>query len=117
MSDRLSRARQIAEGNHGRVVAEDGDAVVVEVPADVAPGLAGIWGQGGFSAQFIGQTTRDAPRRVTNWQTGAVIVCEGDLVTTSFYRYRIGLRPAQEGVQQPRPADLTAPTPPWPGCA
>ncbi|WP_315703881.1 MULTISPECIES: hypothetical protein [unclassified Bradyrhizobium] len=41
-------------------------------------GLAGIWGMGGFSAQFVGQTTRDAPRRVRNSQTEAIIFCEGD---------------------------------------
>ena len=48
--------------NHGRVIGHDGDVVEkIEVPADVAIGLAAIWGEAGIVPAFMGCDTR--PRR------------------------------------------------------
>ncbi|MGC2779992.1 MAG: hypothetical protein WA418_30570 [Bradyrhizobium sp.] len=91
MSDLAARLRLVVEANHGSVISDHGNIWRVEVPADVAPGLAGVLA--GFRAQFVGQTTRDAPRRVTNWQTGEVIVCHGDNVTTAYLAYEVDLAP------------------------
>ncbi|MGJ4888993.1 hypothetical protein ACQR1Y_12405 [Bradyrhizobium sp. HKCCYLRH3099] len=88
--ERAEQVRRIAELAHGRVVARNDDVMTIEVPADVSIGLHRLWGQGGFAVQFRGQTTRAAPRRVTN-TNGQTIVCEGDLVTTAFYTLDVQL--------------------------
>jgi hypothetical protein len=71
---KAERCRQIAEANFGKVLAEDDDG----------RGLAGL------VPVFTGQTTALAPRRVVD-MAGRPVVCPGDLVTTAFYRYRVGL--------------------------
>ena len=85
--DRADRVRTVTESNHGRVVSREGDAMMIEVPADIAPALGRLWGEGRYALQFTGQITRLAPRRVADI-SGQVIVCDGDMVTTAFYRYR-----------------------------
>ena len=37
----------IAVGNFGKVISCDGNVKTIEVPADVAIGLAALWGMGG----------------------------------------------------------------------
>jgi hypothetical protein len=92
---RAARVKAIVEGNFGRVAFRSGDKMVVDVPADLAMGLP--WGSAGFVPVFIGQSVELAPRRVTdmNYRT---VVCEGDLVTTAFYRYEIDLKPVSAPV-------------------
>jgi hypothetical protein len=85
---RAERVRQIVEGNFGRVAFRDGNRVVVDVPADIAPGLP--WGLAKFVPVFVGTSTEMAPRRVAD-MNGNTVVCDGDLVTTAFYRYEIDL--------------------------
>ncbi len=78
--------------------------MVVELPADAAIGVNAIWGEGGFSTQFIDSTTRLAPRRVR------------DLVTTVFNRYHIFLAGrVPEAVPIPTPADITRQPPRFKG--
>ena len=47
----------------------------IEVPSDIAIGLAALWGMGGFSPQFIETTTRLAPSRVAGMQ-GNIVICD-----------------------------------------
>jgi hypothetical protein len=96
MSDlaaRADRVKAIAECVGGKVLDRNGDTVRIEIPADTAPpGLVTLWGEGGFVPIFKSQDTRLASRRITNMQ-GQTVICEGDLITASFYRYTVDLRP------------------------
>jgi hypothetical protein len=109
MSDleaRADRVRAVTEANFGKVISRDGDVMTIEVPADIAPGLATIWGMGRFVAIFIGQTTRPAPRRIITMQD-RVVACDDLPVTTAFYRYRIDLEPRPAGQPAPLPGEIT----------
>jgi 1-deoxy-D-xylulose 5-phosphate reductoisomerase len=82
--------RAVLGRNHGRVVTREGDVMTIEVPADVAIGLAAIWGEAGINPVFIGCDTRQAERRVFDAK-GHTIVCGGDMVTTTMNKYRVYL--------------------------
>ena len=77
------------------IVERTGNTMQVEVPADISPGLAPIWGVGDFGLVHRGQVTRLAPRRVLNMES-KVLVCENDPVTTVFFVLDIDLAPAEE---------------------
>ena len=87
---RYARVVAIVEANHGRLIAREGDTVEIEVPADVAIGLAAIWGRAGINPVFIGCDMRQSERRVLD-HDARTVVCHGDMVTTSFNRYRVYL--------------------------
>jgi hypothetical protein len=107
LDTRAERVRQITEGNHGKVLGREGDVMTIEVPADVAIGLNAVWGMGKFSTQFLGCETRLAPRRVFDADHHTV-VCHGDMVTTSFYKFHVYLTasPAQNTSAAPTPAEI-----------
>ena len=111
LKDRADRVKAIVERNFGRILSRDGDVMRIETPADLAPGLAGTFGLGGFVPIFMGQSIRQAPRRVTDMQ-GNTIVCDNDMLTTAFYRYDIDLRPRDTAKPAPTAADITRPTRP-----
>ena len=93
MTDLDARAQQIkaaVEGHQGTIIKRDGEHLTFEVPADVAPGLAAVWGQSGILPIFQGQRTRLAACRVTD-AIGNVIVCPDIRVTTAFFRYNVDL--------------------------
>jgi hypothetical protein len=89
---RAERVRAIAEDvAHGKVLSREGERMTFEVPADMAPGLASLWGQSSLVPIFIGQDVRLAPRRVVN-SHGVIVVCDdAPAVTTAFYKYRVDL--------------------------
>jgi hypothetical protein len=87
MSERAARVRTIAKGNFGSVLSCDDETMLIEVPADIAPGLTSIRGMGGFVPSL--SNTRLAPRRVVN-NEGMTVMCD-DMVTTPLYRYRVNL--------------------------
>jgi hypothetical protein len=110
LTARADRVRAIAENvAHGKVISREGDAMIVEVPADMSIGLNALWGQSGFSAIVIGQSTCLAPRRVTS-MNGNTIVCDGDLVTTAMYHLRVDLTPRKSGTAAPSVAEITRQT-------
>jgi hypothetical protein len=114
LAARADRVKAIAEWVHGKVIDRAGTIMTVEIPADVAPGLAGIWGTGGFNPIFRSQDTHLAPRRIVNMR-GHTVVCENDMVTTAYYRYEIDLRSHAQEAPQPSPAAITMPTRPFAG--
>ncbi len=87
---RADRVRSIVEGNFGKIIKRVDNIMEIELPADIAIGLAAVWGMAGFIPAYKGQTTESAPRRVTD-MNGDVIVCENDPVRTAYYRYWIDL--------------------------
>src|SRR5262245_17158725 len=108
---RAARVRLVVQGHHGRVLHRDGDVMTIEVPADVSPGLARIWGEGGFSCIFAGRRRRISHCRVID-MNGHTIV-RHQLVTTTFYRYTIDLTvDTRSGKSQPSVAAITAQAPP-----
>jgi hypothetical protein len=86
---RAERVRAIAEGNSGTVIKRGGDIMEIEVPADIASGLASILGEDGISIIFVGQRKRLSHCRVID-MNGHTIV-RHQMVTTAFYRYEIDL--------------------------
>jgi hypothetical protein len=88
---RADRIQQIAELLHGRVLARDGDAMWIEIPADVIGGALTPFGMGGFPAAIGKQSTRLAPRRIVN-MVGHTVVCD-EKVTTAFYGFKVSLQP------------------------
>jgi len=56
---RANRVRQVAELSHGKVVSEGDNVVVVEIPADIAVGLARLWGERRLPADL--RRTDNAP--------------------------------------------------------
>jgi hypothetical protein len=66
LSARAARVRAIVEAVGGKVIKRTHNNMMIEIPADIAVGLAAIWGEGGFSAIYSGQTTGLVPRRVVN---------------------------------------------------
>jgi hypothetical protein len=114
LTDRADRVRAVVEGNHGKVIDCTDDVMTVEIPADIAPGMAAIWGLGGFVPAFTGQTARLAPRRVLDMNSNT-IVCDGDLVTTAFYIFDINLQPRVVTIASTCAPPITAPTPPFAG--
>jgi hypothetical protein len=93
MTDLDARAQHIkavVEGHQGTIIKCDGEHLIFELPADIAPGLAAVWGQSGILPIFQGQRTRLAACRVTD-ANGNVIVCPDIPVTTVFFRYNVDL--------------------------
>jgi hypothetical protein len=86
---RVECVRAIAEGNSGRVISREDNVMTIEIPADAAPGLASVWGEGGFSVVFIGQRRRLSHCRIID-MTGRTIV-RHQAVVTAFYRYSVDL--------------------------
>jgi hypothetical protein len=114
---RADRVKTIAAWLYGRVVSSDGNTITAEIPADMAGAAASAFGMAGLSAVIVGQHVEQAPRRVTS-MTGHTIVCDGDMVTMAFYRYRVDLRPEHAAVENNPPGGaiaLTRPTPPFVG--
>jgi hypothetical protein len=95
---RAERVEAVTRLSGGKVISRDGDEMIIEIRADIAPGLHTLWGMSGFVPIFQGQDTRPAPRMVTDGQ-GKGIFCEGDEVTTAFYRYLINLRDDDKPVE------------------
>jgi hypothetical protein len=89
---RAERVRAVVEANFGRVIGRDGDAMTVEIPADVAPGMP--WGLGGFVPVYQSTRAGQQERRVTSG-VGPWIVCPGDFVTMNFHVFEIDLRPPE----------------------
>lgn len=58
LTARADRVKAIAESVGGKVLDRNRDAMRIEVPADMAPGLAGLWGMGNFLAIFRRQEFR-----------------------------------------------------------
>jgi hypothetical protein len=86
---RAQRVTDIVNANHGNILSSDGNIMMIEVPADIAPGLGAIWGEGGFSRIFAGQRRRISHCRVID-MNGYTIV-RHQMVATAFYRYTIDL--------------------------
>jgi hypothetical protein len=63
--DRAERIRVIAEDvGHSHVLSRDDESMVIEVPADMAPGLMVLWGMGNFvPIHWPGLPACPAPRR------------------------------------------------------
>jgi hypothetical protein len=117
MTDLAARAEcvaQIVSAVHGRVIGRAGKIMTVEIPADMMSSAGTLLGMSGFSATIGRQSTRLAPRRVTN-AAGNVIVCDGDLVTQAYFSYDVHLAPHAAAVE-PTPhagaISITRPTPP-----
>jgi hypothetical protein len=52
LSARAERVKAIVQANHGKVIDRTGNIMMVEIPADIAPCMASLWGMGGFAPQF-----------------------------------------------------------------
>jgi hypothetical protein len=89
---RAERVRAVVEGAHGRVTAQRRNHMEFELPADVSGSTLPMLTMSGLRPVHRDQTTRLAPRRVTDLQ-GSIVLCDNDLVTTAFYRYSVDLRP------------------------
>jgi hypothetical protein len=111
ISARADRVAAIVEGNYGKVLNRAGNIVVVEIPADIAVGMAPVWGMAGFIPIFRSQDTHLAERRVVD-MNGHTTICKGDWITMAYYRFDVDLRPRSEGKPAPTPAAITAPTRP-----
>lgn len=88
-AENAERIRQIVEGNFGRAK-RVGNVMEIAVPADIMPGLVSLLGR--FQPIFRGQSSEQAPARVTNAQ-GVMIELPGNTVTTSYVHYSIDLAP------------------------
>ena len=103
---RAERVRAIVEANAGTVIKRVVDIMEIEVPADIASGLASIWGEDGFSIIFVGQRTRLSHCRVID-MNGHTIV-RHRMVTTAFHIYTIDLaRDTGAGTTEPTAMQLT----------
>jgi hypothetical protein len=97
LTARADRVRQIVASVGGNVLAHNGDAMRIEVPADNAPGLMALWGMGGFIPIYREQQFRCG------------------IESRAFYIYDVALEPNAAGTPAPGPAAITAPTPPFAG--
>jgi hypothetical protein len=57
LAARADRVKAIVEAVHGKVIKRTSTTMLIQIPADIAPGMATIWGEGGFSAIYSGQTS------------------------------------------------------------
>ena len=88
------------------MIKREGNIMEIEVPADIASGLATIWGEDGFSSIFVGQRTRLSHCRVID-MNGHTIV-RHRMVTTAFSLYTINhARDTGAGTTEPTAARLT----------
>lgn len=94
---RANRVRAVAESVGGKVLDRNGDAMRIEIPADVAPGLMMLWGEGGFIPIFRHQEFRSGT------------------VSMAYYVYDVGLQPPTLPTVAAGTAAITAPTPPFKG--
>jgi hypothetical protein len=90
LAARADRVHALVEGYFGKVLDRQGTVMIVEIPADIAPGMP--WGMGGFVPQYLSQHTGVANRRVVS-MNGTYVVCENDPVTQAYFRYEIDLCP------------------------
>jgi hypothetical protein len=84
-TEKADHAEQIAAGNFGRVAERSSDAITIELPADIAPGIS--WGE--LRPIWIGSRQTYAPQRVPT-MGGAFVTTAGEQLVT-MYKYKITL--------------------------
>jgi hypothetical protein len=116
LDPRADRVRQIAESLFGKVLDRDGAEMHVEIPADMSGAAASSFGQGGFSACIVGQTTRMETRRLMDMDKRTVFDhAAQDLM--AFYTFKVQLAGHAARVED-KPSGaiaLTRPTPKFGG--